>query len=285
AGPGLVLAAGARAVPFRAAALGRPGAVHRRRHAQPAGPRVDQVALVPYRQAPLLAKLGVRWTIAPKRVRLCACSRLGKMNMVAATFASSRQNAAHFYVWMAAACAIVAFGGFAPTYWLQVPAGTFVGAPLLHLHAALFSGWTLLLLSQTVLAARGRIGHHRAWGLMGISLATAMVFVGVATAILSLDLGLAANYGDRSRAFFIVPVTAIALFAGFFAAAIVNIERSDIHKRLMLLATISLLPAAVARLFFVLSTGGGPGMRPGLVPPVGVATAMGPGLLVELLIV
>jgi hypothetical protein len=207
------------------------------------------------------------------------------MNMVAATFASSRQSAGRFYVWMAAACAIVAFGGFAPTYWLQVPAGTFVGAPLLHLHAALFSGWTLLLLSQTVLAARGQIGHHRAWGLMGISLATAMVLVGVATAILSLDLGLAANYGDRSRAFFIVPVTAIALFAGFFAAAIVNIERPDIHKRLMLLATISLLPAAVARLFFVLSTGGGPGMRPGLVPPVGVATAMGPGLLVELLIV
>ena len=25
-----------------------------------------------------------------------------------------------FYVWMAAACAVVAFGGFAPTYWLFI---------------------------------------------------------------------------------------------------------------------------------------------------------------------
>lgn len=205
--------------------------------------------------------------------------------MVAATFASSRQSAGHFYIWMAAACAIIAFGGFAPTYWLQVPAGTFVGPPLLHLHAALFSGWTLLLLSQTVLAARGQLSHHRAWGLTGVSLATAMVFIGVAAAIHSLNSGLAANYGDRSRAFFIVPVTTIILFASFFAAAIFNIERPDIHKRLILLATISLLPAAVARLFFVLTTGGGPGLRPGLVPPVTVATAMAPGLLVELLIV
>jgi hypothetical protein len=29
-----------------------------------------------------------------------------------------------FYVWMAAACAVVACDGFAPTYWLQLPAST-----------------------------------------------------------------------------------------------------------------------------------------------------------------
>jgi hypothetical protein len=44
-----------------------------------------------------------------------------------------------FYVWMAVVCALVAFGGFAPTYWLQLPAGTFVGSPLVHIHGALFS--------------------------------------------------------------------------------------------------------------------------------------------------
>jgi hypothetical protein len=71
-----------------------------------------------------------------------------------------REKARLFYVWIAAACAVVAFGGFAPTYWLQIPAGTFVGSPLVHVHGVLFSSWTLLLLSQTLLVANGRLRNH-----------------------------------------------------------------------------------------------------------------------------
>ena len=82
-----------------------------------------------------------------------------------------RAGTSYFHVWMAAVCVLLAFGGFAPTYWLQLPAGTFVGSPLVHLHAILFSAWPLFLLSQTLLVANGRLSHHRAWGLFGISLA------------------------------------------------------------------------------------------------------------------
>ena len=62
-----------------------------------------------------------------------------------------------FYVWMAGACALIAFGGFAPTYWLQLAPGTFIGSPLLHLHALLFSAWPLFFLLQTTFAALGRV--------------------------------------------------------------------------------------------------------------------------------
>ena len=196
-----------------------------------------------------------------------------------------REKVRLFYVWMAATCALVAFGGFAPTYWLQLSAGTFVGSPLVHIHGALFSLWTLLLLSQTVLVANGRLNNHRAWGLAGISLATAMVVIGLAAAIQTLNLGLAAGYGDDSRAFLILPVSAISLFAGFFIAAIANIHHSEAHKRLMLLATISLLQAVMGRVFFVLVTGGGPGLRPGLGPPPPLVIGLVPSLLTELLIV
>jgi hypothetical protein len=205
--------------------------------------------------------------------------------MVAVVLDAGRAKVSHFYVWMAAACALVAFGGFAPTYWLQLPARTFVGPPLLHMHGALFSAWTLLLLSQTLLAANGRLDHHRAWGLAGISLATAMVVIGLAAAILTLTTGLAAGYGDHSRAFLILPVSAISLFAGFFIAAIANIRRPEAHKRFMLLATISLLQAAMGRIFFVLVTGGGPGLRPGLGPPPPLVIGLVPSLIIELLIV
>jgi hypothetical protein len=192
---------------------------------------------------------------------------------------------AGFHAWMAAACVLVALGGFAPTYWLQLPAGTFVGAPLLHLHGLVFSAWPLFLLSQAWLASSGRLRQHRAWGLAGIALASAMVVLGVAAAISTLRHGLAAGYGDDSRAFFMVPMSALGLFAGFVIAAIVRRADRGWHQRLMLLATLALLQAAVARIFFVLLTGGGPGMRPGLGPPPPLLVTMVPGLLLELFIV
>jgi hypothetical protein len=205
--------------------------------------------------------------------------------MVAVALSPVRQKAGYFYVWMAAVCALIAFGAFAPTYWLQLPAGTFVGSPLLHLHGAVFFAWVLFLLSQTALAANGHLDHHRAWGLVGISLATAVVFMGLAAALNTLSTALAAGYGDSALAFFIVPVSAIALFAGFIVAAIANIRRPQAHKRFMMLATISLLQAAMARVFFVLATGGGPGLRPGLGHPPLVLNTIVPSLILELMIV
>lgn len=204
--------------------------------------------------------------------------------MVTADIAIARERTGYFYVWMAGICAAIAFGAFAPTYWLQLPAATFVGSPLLHVHAALFSAWTLLLLSQTWLAANGRLEHHKAWGLAGISLASVMVVVGLAVAILRVRDGVAHGYGDAVLSFFILPFSGIAMFAGFFGAAVANIQRPEVHKRLVLLATIALLEAAMARVFFVIATGGGPGMRPGLGPPPSVAMAVLPNLLLVALI-
>ena len=203
--------------------------------------------------------------------------------MVATTLDAAPARAGYFYVWMAAACVLVAFGGFAETYWLQLAPGTFVGAPLLHIHATLFSAWTLLLLSQTWLAAHGRLQRHRAWGLVGISLATALVFVGTATAIESMR-GRIPHDGDAARGFLIVPLSALAVFAGFFVAAVANINRPDWHKRFMLVATVSLLQAAVARFLFLAATGGGPGARPGLTHPPPIMTAVMGGLITDLLL-
>lgn len=205
--------------------------------------------------------------------------------MITAAVESTQPQAGRFYVWMAVTCVLLAFAGFAPTYWLQLVPGTFVGPTLLHIHGLLFSAWTLLLLAQALLVANRRLDLHRAMGLVGISLATAMVVIGLAAAIHTLNLGLAAGYGDRSRAFLILPVSAISMFAGFFAAAIANIRRPEAHKRLILLATISLLQAAMGRVFFVLVTGGGPGLRPGLGPPPPLIIGLVPSLILELLIV
>jgi hypothetical protein len=220
------------------------------------------------------SKDGIEWNLTSDRV----------MFMETAALAPAARDSNNLFITMSAICVIVAFGAFAPTYWLQLPAGTFVGSLLLHVHGMLFSAWTLLVLWQSVLAARGRLRQHRGWGLAGISLATAMVIIGVAVAVETLRVGLTAGYGDRARAFFVLPISAIVLFGGFFIGAIANIRRPETHKRLILLATISLLQAAMGRVFFVLMTGGGPGLRPGLGPPPPLSIGFYPSLSLEVLI-
>jgi hypothetical protein len=190
-----------------------------------------------------------------------------------------------FYLFMAASSVVVAFVGFAPTYWLQPAPATFVGTPLVHLHAVLFSAWPLYLLLQTSLAARGRLARHRAWGLLGVSLATAMVLVGFAVANAALAARLAAGYGDAARAFHIASISIITMFGGFVFVAILYVSRPEIHKRLMLLATASMLAPAVARVLFALKVGIGPGLRPGLGPPRTVASVLAPALIADALIV
>jgi len=190
-----------------------------------------------------------------------------------------------FYLFAAIACAAVAIGGFMGTYWLQLPAGTFRGPPLLHVHGFLCTVWVLYLISQSNLITRGKIRNHRDWGLLGIALASVLTVVALAVALASLNQRLAQGAGDEARAFLIVPLSAIGLFAGFTAAAIANVKRPEWHRRFMIVGTVCLIQAALARVFFLISTGGGPGMRPGLspVPPVSIAAV--PALLLELIIV
>lgn len=190
-----------------------------------------------------------------------------------------------FYVWIAGICAAVAIITFAPTYWLQLPAGTFTGPPILHVHGALFTAWMLFFVLQTWFVAAGRIRDHRSWGLAGISLATAMVFVGLAAAIAGYREGVAAGFLDGTRAFMISPVSAVLLFGGLIAAAIANTTRPETHKRLMVVATVSLLQPALARVFFAFLVGVGPGLRPGVGEPPPVAITIPPALIGDLLIV
>ncbi|HZB69912.1 MAG TPA: hypothetical protein VE403_06070 [Sphingomicrobium sp.] len=204
-----------------------------------------------------------------------------------ATIATARPRplVSKFYVTMAALFAAIAFGGFFGTYWLQLARGTFTGSPMMHLHGLLFSLWTLFFLSQALLVANRRLKTHRAWGLFGIALATAMLFTGLAVAIQGLQFRLDAGHGDAARAFSIVPITAVLMFAGFVTAAILNLRRPEWHKRFMLVATASLLQAAIARFFFLAATGGGAGMRPGLGPPQPIERTTVAGIIIELLVV
>ena len=158
-----------------------------------------------------------------------------------------------FYSGMAIAMAITVFIGFAPTYYLRVVFGappTVTGAatlsPLAQLHGVLFTGWVLLFVVQTALIASHRTRVHQRLGIAGGVLAAAMVIVGVSTAIAAASRG-AAPPGVDPLAFLSIPLFDMLLFATFVGAALWHRRQRETHKRLMLLAYISIIAAAVAR--------------------------------------
>lgn len=177
---------------------------------------------------------------------------------------SAREAGTHdrlFYSGMAVAMGLTVFAGFASTYYLRLFAGgpkaTLSKGPftaLVHVHGALFTAWVLLFIVQTTLVASRRVAVHRRLGVAGAVLATAMVVAGTSIAIATAARG-SAPVGVDPLAFLVIPIFDMVLFATFVTAALALRRDKEAHKRLMLLAYVSIVVAAVARLPGVLPLG------------------------------
>jgi hypothetical protein len=188
-----------------------------------------------------------------------------------------------FYAWMAATCMAIAVIGFVPTYFVPLVQGRFVGPHLVHIHGLIFFAWTALFCVQTWLVASGGVLAHRNWGMLGIALASAMFFITMTTMIFRLQQAEAAGVGAAARDFAYVTFSGIIFFAVLFTLAIVHVKNGDVHKRLMLLATISLLDAPIARWFLVALAPPPDPSAPLQVPPVFVSVP--PAVVSDLLVV
>ena len=166
-----------------------------------------------------------------------------------------------FYSSMAIAMALTVLIGFGPTYYTkvlgQLPMSTLSGGPmtpLVHAHGALFTAWVLLFIVQTALVAQHRVAIHRRIGIAGALLAASMVVVGTLTALKMAARG-SAPAGIDPLSFSMIPLSDMFFFAVFVAAALRMRANREAHKRLMLLAYVSIVVAAVARLPGVLPLG------------------------------
>jgi hypothetical protein len=190
------------------------------------------------------------------------------------THAIPTSHAHYFYFYMALSCVAVAFLGFAPTYWLPMASGKLPPMPLVHFHGLLFFAWMLYFAFQSWIAASGQVARHRSMGMIGVSLATAMTISGFLVAVNVMKRSAAIGQTDQGIAFAIVPLSGMLFFAAVLTLAIIQVRRPETHKRLMLLASISLLDAAVARWFLTfLAPSGPPGPPPVpvTIPPAFVA--------------
>ncbi len=121
--------------------------------------------------------------------------------------------------------------------------------------------------------------------MLGVALATGMCFTGLGAAMNSIKFFDRAGLGHEGRAFSLLSVTSIGLFAVLFAIAIVKAKKPEVHKRLLLVATASLLQAAVGRWFMLLFAPVQAAAASGPMPPPPMFVTVPPGLIADLLIV
>jgi FtsH-binding integral membrane protein len=146
------------------------------------------------------------------------------------------------------------FLGFAHSYYL---AGMFrapLPSAIIHVHGALFSSWILFLLAQTTLVAAGRTDIHRRIGMAGFLLACLMVIVGVWAGTNALARNFAPP-GVDAKTFYVIPITDMLVFAVLVFFAYLARFDSAAHKRIIIIATVALMIAAIARWPFPLLLG------------------------------
>ncbi|MFI5184792.1 MAG: hypothetical protein ACHQNV_10350 [Vicinamibacteria bacterium] len=159
---------------------------------------------------------------------------------------------------MTLAIFVSVFVGFARSFFLRplFPTWPSPHETIFYVHGALFTAWFVLLIVQASLVAAGRTDTHRKLGRWGVALAASMVVLGILGALIAArrPTGFVGIPVPGLR-FLAIPFFDMLLFSSFVATAIVKRGDPQAHKRWMLLASIELLTAAIARWPVVMTTG------------------------------
>lgn len=176
------------------------------------------------------------------------------------------------YVFTAASFIAITLAGFIPDSLVKiaaVQAGERPPFPLvLHMHAVLMGSFLLLLLTQTTLMATGRSELHRPLGLLAMVLAPALVVVGLILVPtmyhFAWNAAQAAAPDMREKLQGVVSARdnimllqlrigvlfPLFLFIGLRARG----KNPGLHKRMMILATVTALPAGIDRIAWLPTT-------------------------------
>lgn len=128
---------------------------------------------------------------------------------------------------------------------------------ILHVHVLLASAWIVMFVVQSALVSARNVRLHRQLGLWGLALGMALSLVSLATVFAMRRFDITFRGEAHQVAFLAVPLFSCLSFAIPFALAAIWRKQAPYHRRLMILATLTLMDAALARV---------PGMEGGAAP-------------------
>lgn len=160
-----------------------------------------------------------------------------------------KQTHQRFYTWVAVGTALIIFTGFARTYYLKGLFGTPPLRPLLRIHGLVMTAWFVLFFLQVRLIAAHRTDVHRRLGVAGAVVAGLVVAIDTEVALRNAHQLFIADPGSQGvLAFLGIALCIVLLFGILVGAAVLLRRRPDYHKRLMALASLSILGPGIDRL-------------------------------------
>jgi hypothetical protein len=154
----------------------------------------------------------------------------------------------YFYVFMSLSIAVVVVYGFSHTVDRNLIHPAIPPPFVLYLHAAVFSGWVVFFISQTMLVATRNVRWHRMMGGFGVALAAVLATLGIWTAIAMERFYMIKLHQPRAPMILLVAFNDIVAFTIPFALAVYWRKKPEFHRRLMLIATCALTAAAFSRM-------------------------------------
>jgi hypothetical protein len=159
----------------------------------------------------------------------------------------------HFFAAFGTLSVVLAVTGFSQSFFVPLARRALVVPPIVYIHGALFLGWVTLLLVQTLLVGRRRIRSHRRVGWIAVALVPAMAASGIGVGLWATARDVRAGEASAALPFLLGLVTDMMTFAVLASSAIATRRRPETHKRLMVMATIVVLGAALVRLIALVS--------------------------------
>jgi hypothetical protein len=142
---------------------------------------------------------------------------------------------------------VIVLLGFSPSFYLRSAFHHITQLPaLLYVHGVVLTGWFLLTVVQGWLIRARRLRLHRQLGYIAAGYAAIVIVLGMLANLRLIPEIDSPSDGDNIVVwgnFF-----TLMMFAAFVALAVVFRKKPDAHKRLILLASISIVGPALARL-------------------------------------
>lgn len=168
---------------------------------------------------------------------------------------SGRSKAAHrsrFFLGMTLAMVAIVLAGFMPTLFGRAAFNVPKMPGYLYLHGLTLSAWFALLVTQTLLANSNNYALHKKLGWTVLAFIVLIPVAGMGAQLAMPGrlraLGVLEDYKVLVQTIFWLNLFAVLQFASFAGAAVVLRKRGELHKRLMLFASIGLVMPAAARL-------------------------------------
>lgn len=170
----------------------------------------------------------------------------------------------YFHSAAGVAMLVIAFAGFQPFYLRgEGMGGRTISAqlfPLVLAHGVAMTAWVILFLVQSLLIPTRNRRLHMKLGWGAIAVASVVAVSGFMVAVQSVrPVPELPFWGMAYRQFLLVMLAEVTLFTFFVLAGVLSRKRPEIHRAMMLLASLSILAGATVRmpiLFPIFGEGG-----------------------------